>query len=138
MGTGSRENNATNKPGVNASPARPWRASPGGVTLAVRATPKGGRDAVDGIEQRADGQAILKIRVRAAPEDGEANAALVAVIAKSAGISRSAVTLVRGASGRIKVFRLAGDPGTLAAALERIAHKRVLLGDHHSKTDSGG
>jgi uncharacterized protein YggU (UPF0235/DUF167 family) len=115
------------------SPARPWQTASGGLTLAVRATPKGGRDAIDGIELLADGRAVLKIRVRAAPADGEANAALVAVIAKSAGIPRSTITLVRGASGRIKVFRLAGDPGTLAAALERMVHKHALSGDHHSK-----
>jgi uncharacterized protein YggU (UPF0235/DUF167 family) len=103
---------------------RPWQAAPGGLTLSVRATPKGGRDAIDGIEQLADGQTVLKVRVRAAPAEGEANAALIAVIAKSAGIPRSAVSLVRGASGRIKFFRLAGDPGTLAAALERTAQER--------------
>jgi uncharacterized protein YggU (UPF0235/DUF167 family) len=113
---------------MNASPVRPWQIAAGGLTLAVRATPKGGRDAIDGIELLADGRNVLKVRVRAAPEDGEANAALIAVIAKNAGIPRSAVTLVRGASGRIKVFRLAGDPGTLAAALERVAHERVARG----------
>lgn len=109
---------------MSAASARPWQAAPGGLTLSVRATPKGGRDAIDGIEQLASGQAVLKIRVRAVPEDGKANTALIAVIAKSAGIPRSAVSLVRGASGRIKVFRLAGDPGTLAAALERMAEGR--------------
>ena len=113
---------------MSASSARPWQAAASGLTLTVRATPKGGRDAIDGIERLADGQIVLKIRVRAAPADGEANTALAAVIAKSAGIARSSVTLVRGASSRIKVFRLAGDPGTLAAALELVAR-----GDHHSK-----
>jgi uncharacterized protein YggU (UPF0235/DUF167 family) len=109
---------------MTASPARPWQAATGGLTLSVRATPKGGRDAIDGIESLADGRIVLKIRVRAAPEGGEANKALAGLIAKSAGIARSAVTLVRGASGRIKVFRLAGDPGTLAAALERASSGR--------------
>jgi uncharacterized protein YggU (UPF0235/DUF167 family) len=113
---------------MSASFARPWQAAAGGLTLTVRATPKGGRDAIDGIEHLADGQIVLKIRVRAAPADGEANTALAAVIAKSIGIARSSITLVRGASSRIKVFRLAGDPGTLAAALELVAR-----GDHHSK-----
>jgi uncharacterized protein YggU (UPF0235/DUF167 family) len=40
----------------------------------VRLTPKGGWDAVDGIEQLADGRSVLKVRVRAAASDGEANA----------------------------------------------------------------
>ena len=43
----------------------------------VRLTPKGGRDAIDGIEELADGQCVLKARVRAAPSEGEANDALI-------------------------------------------------------------
>jgi uncharacterized protein YggU (UPF0235/DUF167 family) len=34
--------------------------------LAVRLTPRGGRDAIDGIEQLSDGRRVLKVRVRAA------------------------------------------------------------------------
>ncbi|MGB7660869.1 MAG: DUF167 domain-containing protein, partial [Pseudolabrys sp.] len=41
----------------------PWLASPGGVSLTVRLTPKGGRDAIDGIETMSDNRAVLKIRV---------------------------------------------------------------------------
>ena len=33
----------------------PWQRAAGGVTLTVRLTPKGGRDAIDGIERLADG-----------------------------------------------------------------------------------
>jgi uncharacterized protein YggU (UPF0235/DUF167 family) len=40
--------------------------------LTVRLTPKGGRDAVDGIEQMADGRSVLKVRVRSAASEGEA------------------------------------------------------------------
>ena len=50
--------------------------APDGVVVTVRLTPKGGRDAIDGIETLADGRAVLKVRVRAAPSEGEANAAL--------------------------------------------------------------
>ena len=44
--------------------ARPWAAVAGGVALDVRLTPKGGRDAVGGIEQ-IDGRSVLKVRVAA-------------------------------------------------------------------------
>lgn len=92
----------------------------GGLLLTVRATPKGGRDAIDGVECLADGNPVLKARVRAAPADGNANAALIGVIAKAAGIAPSAVSIVRGATARTKTMRLTGDPRVLAANFERI------------------
>lgn len=98
---------------------RPWKAVPDGLLLTVRATPKGGRDAIDGIARLANGNSVLKARVRAAPADGNANAALIGVIAKAAGIAPSTVSIVRGATGRIKVFRLLGNSRSLAAAFER-------------------
>jgi uncharacterized protein (TIGR00251 family) len=96
----------------------PWKAARGGLLLTVRTTPKGGRDAIDGIDRLADGNVVLKVRVRAAPEDGKANTALTRIIAKAACVAPSTVSIVRGASSRIKVFRLSGDPRTLAAAFE--------------------
>jgi uncharacterized protein YggU (UPF0235/DUF167 family) len=92
----------------------------GGLLLTVRATPKGGRDAIDGVEHLADGNPVLKTRVRAAPTDGGANAALIRVIAKAAGIAPSSVSIVRGATARIKTMRLMGDPRVLAASFERM------------------
>ncbi len=92
----------------------------GGLLITVRATPKGGRDAIDGVEHLADGNPVLKARVRAAPEDGGANAALIRVIAKAAGIAPSAVSIVRGATSRIKTLQLTGDPRALAASFERV------------------
>jgi uncharacterized protein YggU (UPF0235/DUF167 family) len=84
----------------------------------VRATPKAGRDAIAGVERLTDGGVALKARVRAAPHDGEANAALTRLLAGAAGVPPSAASLVRGGAGRLKTFRLAGDPATMAAALE--------------------
>ena len=51
--------------------------------LAVRLTPRGGRDAIDGIEQLSDGRRVLKVRVRAAASEGEANAALDYILSAS-------------------------------------------------------
>jgi uncharacterized protein len=100
---------------------RPWKAVPDGVQVDVRLTPKGGRDAVDGIETLADGRVILKLRVRAAPSGGEANAALVRLVAKSLGVAPSRVHLVSGATARIKRLAIDGDGTALRAVLERIA-----------------
>ena len=68
----------------------------------MRLTPKGGRDAVDGIKTMSDGRAVLKLRVRAAPFEGEANAALGRVLAKALGVPPSRVEIVGGATSRIK------------------------------------
>lgn len=88
--------------------------------LTVRLTPKGGRDAIDGIERMDDGRAVLKVRVRAAPSDGEANAALVQVIARAIGIAPRAVELIGGATSRIKRLRVTGEVAALAARLQDV------------------
>ncbi|MGA7426797.1 MAG: DUF167 family protein, partial [Rhodoplanes sp.] len=54
----------------------PWAIVDDGLIVTVRLTPRGGSDAIDGVETLADGRAVLKARVRAAPSDGAANAAL--------------------------------------------------------------
>ena len=96
----------------------------GGVTISVRLTPRGGRDAIEGMEQRADGQYVLKTRVRAAPTEGEANAALVKLLAHALGVAPRNVSLVAGATSRIKRVTMTGDGPTLAAALEKIVLNR--------------
>ena len=101
------------------SSAVPWTVTPGGLTVTVRLTPRGGRDAIDGIEQRSDGQCVLKARVRAAATEGEANAALVALMARAAGVPPRSVALVSGATARIKRLTIAGHGPTLAAVLEK-------------------
>lgn len=98
-----------------------WTAAGDGVTVAVRLTPKGGRDSIDGIETLADGRAVLKVRVRAAPFEGEANAALGHVLAKALGVPPRNVAIVAGATSRIKRVKIMGDAATLVAALSKIA-----------------
>ena len=88
--------------------------------MTVRLTPKGGRDALDGIERLADGRAVVRARVRAAPSDGAANAALVRLLADRLDVAPRDVTLMAGATGRIKRIKIAGDGTALAAALDRI------------------
>ena len=97
----------------------PWTVVPGGLTVVVRLTPRGGHDAIDGIEQRADGQCVLKVRVRAAPSEGAANDALIKLLARAASVPPRDVMLVSGATARIKRLTIAGHGPTLAAALEK-------------------
>jgi uncharacterized protein (TIGR00251 family) len=88
--------------------------------LAVRLTPKGGRDAIDGVERRANGQAVLKVRVRAAPSEGEANAALIKLVARALGTAARDVSIVGGATARLKRVKIAGDAARLSMALAKL------------------
>jgi uncharacterized protein YggU (UPF0235/DUF167 family) len=99
---------------------RPFDTDEHGVCLYVRLTPRGGRDAIDGVAVLADGRAVLKVRVRAAPEKGAANSALEALIAKHLGVPRSVVSVIIGASSRLKTVRIVGSAGRLTAAMEAL------------------
>src|SRR5262245_18645206 len=100
--------------------ARPWTASVDGVVVTVRLTPRGGRDAIEGIAQLADGRSAIKARVRAAASEGDANAALVNLIANALGVAARDVRLVTGTGARIKRLKIAGAGPVLAATLEKI------------------
>ena len=97
------------------------RVMPDGVEVTVRATPRGGRDAVDGVAALSDGREVLKVRVRVAPEDGAATAAVAKVVAAAAGVAASQVRLTSGATARVKTFRIAGDGPSLATKLAAAA-----------------
>ena len=99
---------------------RPWTATADGLVVAVRLTPKGGRDAIEGVAQRADGQCVLKVRVRAPAIEGEANAALVKLVAQKLGTAPRNVALIAGETARIKRLKIAGAGPALAAALEKL------------------
>lgn len=86
--------------------------------LAVRLTPRSSADRIDGWATDAAGREHLKVRVRAAPVEGEANAALEALLAKALGVPRSAVRVVRGQTARLKQVAVEGlDAGALRARL---------------------
>ena len=92
----------------------------GHIRLAVRLTPNGGRDAIDGFETDAAGERVLKVRVTAVPQKGRANTALIALLAKALRLPKSAVTIVSGETSRKKILRIEGDPEGLAEKLAGI------------------
>lgn len=94
-----------------------FRTERNGVTLFVRLTPKSVRDAIEGVEKTDDGRFHLKARVRAVPEDGKANAALVKLLAKRLGLAVRDITIAAGATARLKQVRISGDPDELALKL---------------------
>jgi hypothetical protein len=70
----------------------------------VRVTPRAGRDEVAGVGAVGE----LLVKVRAAPADGAANAALLRTIAAAAGVAPSRLQLVRGATSRTKIVSIEG------------------------------
>ena len=89
----------------------------GGVRLRLRLTPKSSKDRLGDVEALSDGSEVLKAYVRAVPEDGKANAALLKVLTAALGLPKSSVELESGATSRIKVFLLRGPSGEISRKL---------------------
>lgn len=100
--------------------ALPWRFSAQGVSIALRVTPRGGQDAIDGIETLANGRSVVKVRVRAVAEGGEANRAVTELLAKALRVPKSHVRVLSGATSRLKQVAVDGEPAQLGAALEAL------------------
>ena len=110
----------------------PWRYSTQGISVALRVTPRGGRDGIDGVETLADGRAVLKVRVRAVADGGEANRAVLALLAKSLGVPKASVRVLSGATSRLKQVAVDGDPRELGEAL------RELVAARHDQLEDKG
>lgn len=91
----------------------------GAVIFGVRAQPRSSRDRVEGV-LAGETANVLRVALTAPPVEGEANAALVVLLARALGVSRRDVTIVHGASGRNKVVSVAGMTAeTLRERLKR-------------------
>jgi uncharacterized protein len=100
---------------------QPWRTTPEGVVVSCRLTPKGGRDAIDGVAVLADGSSVFAARVRSAPQDGEANQALCALLAARLDVPASGAKIGAGSRSRLKQVAVSGDPAILIARLEALS-----------------
>jgi uncharacterized protein YggU (UPF0235/DUF167 family) len=92
----------------------------------VRAQPGASKDAIEAVAEEASGQRHLKVRVTAAPEKGRANAAIEALLAKALGLPKSAVSVEKGDTQRIKTVRISAD-ASIGSRLE------ALTGDTHDR-----
>jgi len=101
---------------MSASRELPWRTGAGCVIVRVRVTPKSSLEGVEGVGQTAEGAAFLA-RVRSAPADGEANAALEKLVARWLEVPKSSVRLTHGAKSRVKSLTISGDSGCLEQRL---------------------
>jgi uncharacterized protein (TIGR00251 family) len=102
----------------------PWRPWADGVSLALKVTPRGGRDDIEGIEALADGRSVLKVRVRAIAEGGEANRAVTELLAKALHVPKASVRLISGATSRLKQVAITGDPAMLGEALRALSQTK--------------
>ena len=97
----------------------PLTRTAGGITLRVRVVPRAGRTAVAGIREDA-----LLVRLAAAPVDGAANDALIALLAELFDRPQRDITLVSGHTSRHKRVAIAGTTeAALAAKLAGILGK---------------
>jgi len=87
------------------------RATPDGVRIDLRVTPRASRTAVEGVR---DGR--LVVRVTAAPVDDAANEAVRRAIADAFNVRKSSVAISAGATGRNKTVAIAGLRPEYAAA----------------------
>ena len=97
-----------------------WRYSTQGISIALRVTPRGGRDDVDGLETLANGRTVVKVRVRAIADGGEANRAVMELLAKALGVPKAKVRMLSGTTSRLKQIAVDGDPAKLGDALRRL------------------
>src|ERR1700735_151281 len=98
-------------------PDDPWRYSTEGISVALRVTPRGG---IDGVEPLANGRSVLKVRVRAIAEAGEANRAVTELFAKTLGVPKARVRILSGTTSRLKQIAVDGDPRKLGEALRQL------------------
>jgi uncharacterized protein (TIGR00251 family) len=97
----------------------PFHLGRHGATLAVRVTPKAARDRVLGLSEAAGSGVALKLAVHAPPRDGEANDALISLLASHFGLRKGDLRIAAGAGSRHKLVHIAGDPAILGDQLEQ-------------------
>jgi uncharacterized protein (TIGR00251 family) len=85
--------------------------------LAIRVTPRSAKPGIGGWREGADGREELEVRVAEAPADGAANEAVVKLLAKALGISRSQVTIISGQASRHKRVAVPFDAGEVRRLL---------------------
>jgi uncharacterized protein YggU (UPF0235/DUF167 family) len=90
---------------------------PEGIRLRLRVQPRARREGPQGFVAEPDGGVALKFGVNAAPEDGKANAAIIALLAKRLKVAKAAISVAAGAKDRRKLVDIQGPSAELAASL---------------------
>ena len=101
----------------NDSDKSPMRCGKGGVILSVNLMPKASSDEIKAVEQTEDG-AVLKARVRAIPDKGKSNKALIKLLSDWSGIAKSAISIGSGSRSRLKSVHISGDEDEILQIIE--------------------
>ena len=88
-----------------------------GLLLRVRVTPRSQRDEVAGVHYAADGSAALSVRVRAIPQDGNGNKAVIETVAAALDVAKSTISIRSGTANRNKVLLIGGNAAQLQATI---------------------
>lgn len=99
----------------------PFKPIDFGVRLIVKVTPKASSNRIGTPMHETDGTYVLRVYVTAVPEDGGANEAVLKLLAKSWGLSKSIFKILSGHKDRKKVIHIQGDPQSL------IKHLRICI-----------
>ena len=85
------------------------------VSFEVRVSTRSSRDAIQAVQE-----GVLRIALTAPPVEGEANAALIRLLARALGVPRSSLAIIRGERSRNKAVRVQGlGTEAIRRALER-------------------
>ena len=102
-----------------------WRLDKDGVRLFIALIPKSSRDSIEGIVDTVSGKAF-KARVRAIPDKGKANQALIKLVSKWVGVPKTSIELISGSRSKLKTVKIYGDSSEISKQLAI----RVKLGSN--------
>jgi len=99
---------------------KPYRETEEGLAVFIKITPKSSKDAIEGCFEASDGVWCLKVRVRAQPEKGRANKALIKLMAKQLGVPQSSLTIITGTKDRNKTLLAKGEKQPIKLSISRL------------------
>ncbi|MGQ0662312.1 MAG: DUF167 domain-containing protein [Pseudomonadota bacterium] len=100
------------------APATSLGPADDGILLNVRVTPGARREGIEGLgftPTPAGERLVLEVKVRAPPEAGRANAALIELLARELGLPKGALSITGGAASRVKRVHIRGRTAALMA-----------------------
>ena len=93
--------------------------------------PKASRNEITGLYRAADGAVSLRVKVTAAPDKDQANAAVIKVLARAMMVSKSSFHLVKGQTDRNKTFEITGPLHSVEAFLASLTETGHPDGKDH-------